>query len=59
MWHNEIFKCVGDAWGGGWRLWISIDGDDHRVFFGFKISGLGIFLHGKIWQVFLWVTCLS
>ena len=17
MWHNEIFKCVGDAWGGG------------------------------------------
>ena len=53
MWHNEIFKCVGDAWGGGGGggggLWISIDGDDHRVLFGFKISGSGIFLDGKIW----------
>ena len=26
---------------------------------GFKISGSGIFLDGKIWQVFLWVTWLS
>lgn len=34
MWHNEIFKCVGDAQGG--ELWISIDRDDHRVFWGLK-----------------------
>lgn len=42
--------------GEGGGLWISIDRDDHRVFFGFKSSGSGIFLDGKIWQVFLWVT---
>ena len=57
VWHNEIFKCVGDAqWGGtldfNWQGW-------PQDVFGFKSSGSGIFLDGKIWQVFLWMTWLS
>lgn len=45
MWHNEIFKCVGDAqWGsGGGGLWISIERDDHRVFLGLKAPVQGFF----------------
>lgn len=44
VWHNEIFKCVGDAqWGSGGGLWISIDRDDHRVFLGLKAPVQGFF----------------
>ena len=52
MWHNEIFKCVGDAQGGGGELWISIDRDDHRVFWGLKSPVQGFFLVGKFGKYF-------
>lgn len=59
VWHIEIFQCVGDAqWGSGGTLDFNWQGWPQGVL-GFKSSGSGIFLDGKIWQVFLWVTWLS
>ena len=42
--------------GPGGELWISSHGDDHRISFGFEIFDSGIFLGGKIWQVFFGVA---
>ena len=33
---------------------MSSDGDDQRIFWGFKFSILGFLGGGKIWQVFFW-----
>ena len=33
---------------------MSSDGDDQRIFLGFKFSILGFLGGGKIWQVFFW-----
>ena len=42
--------------GGGGVLGISGDGDDERIFLGFKFLIPGFFLGTKILQVFFWVA---